>query len=305
MEACANTLARPTRWAETEPSVASGSCQWSEEETLWLRVLKTPEVNLRPCDWAFLDAQLGRTRGDVRRQLVQLGLSNYGRRYAVNERFFDGWTHESAWVLGLLLSDGHLSRQNPTVHFSSVDRELIEKVRACMQATHPIRMSRGGVGHLGDKPLYLLDVNRRRLRASIDGVVAARLKSERVRVPDVPFEHLRHFVRGYFEGDGSIFFDEPRSNLHVQISGLTAFIESLRERLIDAGVYRTASVYRCPQAQDTSTLNVNGAQAFHLAHFMYRDAPSALVLERKRAVYDRVLQWRRAHGLLPETSNVG
>lgn len=305
MEGGAAIAARTRTPPVGETSGGGARRPWSHEEILWLRVLKSPEVQLRRCDWGFLDQHLGRPRSEVRRQLIELGLITYGRRYAVNEQFFDAWSPEVAWVLGLLLSDGHLSRIGSTVHFSSVDRELVEKVRACLQATHPIRVTDGGVGHKGDKPLHVLAINRQRLRASVGRVATGRLKSERERIPEVPAEFLRDFVRGYFEGDGSIFFDEPRSNLIVQISGLTAFVESLRARLVDAAVTGPACVIRCPQARDTSTLNINGAQGFHVAHFMYRDVPPALVLERKRAVYIRCLEWRRARGLSLEASRVG
>jgi hypothetical protein len=286
-------------------SPGDATCRpWSYEEDLWLRILKTPEEHLRPCDWAFLDARLRRPRKEVRRQLVALGLSNFGRRYSVNEAFFETWTRASAWVLGLLMADGHLGRTGASVHYSSTDRELVEKVRACMEATHTIYVSTGGVGHLGNKPLHIVDLNRRRIRSALDALVGGRLKSERVRVPNVPRTFLLDFTRGYFEGDGSIFFDQPRSNTIVQISGLTAFIEDLRSRLVEVGVLDRAYIRRCPQARDTSTLSIDGAKAFYLAHLMYQDAPAGLVLERKRAVYLRALEWRRARGLALEARHV-
>lgn len=297
MQTCADTTAHALPRTAASPSGEDPCRPWSHEDLLWLRILKTPEAHLRPCDWAFIDARFGRSRKEVRRQLIKLGLSNYGRRYSVDEAFFEQWSRKSAWALGLLISDGHLSRTQSTVHFSSVDRELVEKLRACMGATHTIYVSSGGVGHLGDKPLHIVDINRQRLRSTIDALVAGRLKSERDRLPCVPTDYLRDFVRGYFEGDGSIFFDEPRSNLHVQISGLTAFIESLRARLVEAGVIKHVALYRCRQAVDTSTLHLDGARAFRLAHFMYEDAPPELLLKRKQEVYARALEWRRTRNL--------
>jgi hypothetical protein len=270
---------------------------WSHKEILWLRVLKSPEVQLRPCDWIFLDQHLGRSRSEVRRQLIDLGLIAYGRRYAVNDLFFDAWSPEVAWVLGLLMADGHLSRVGSTVHLSSVDRELVEKVRTCLQATHPIRVTDGGPGHKGNKPLHVLAINRQRLRTAIDRVVGGRLKAERAHVPQVPAEFLRDFVRGYFEGDGSTFFDERRGNLSVQVSGATPFVAGLRLCLEAAGIDVPPSIYRCPQARDTSTLQFQGAKAVRFADFLYRDVNPDLALERKRAVYLRCLEWRRARGL--------
>ena len=285
---------------QSEDPCAGAARPWAKEELLWLRVLKSPHEHLRRCDWAFLEERLARSRPEIRRKLIELGLIEYGRRYEVDETFFDSWSPATAWVLGLLLSDGHLPRTAPAIHFSSTDRELVEKVRSCLRSTHPIKQTDGGVGHRGSRPVFVLTIVRRRLRTAVDRLVPGRLKSERVRLPDVPLECLGHLVRGYFEGDGSIYFDEPRSNLHVQISGLTAFIEDLRVRLAIAGVADGGFVYRCPQARDTSTLHINGAMAFRLADYLYRDVPDALVLTRKRAVYLRCREWRARRGLLDE-----
>lgn len=228
---------------------------------------------------------------------VDLGLVRYGRRHRVDEGFFDTWTPPMAWVLGLLLSDGHFAKSAPTIQLSSTDRELVEKARACLRATHPIRGVVGGVGHLGDKPVHIMAINRQRLRRGADTLLPARLKADRRHLPDVPGALLRHFARGYFEGDGSIFFDEPRGNLHVQVSGPTAFVEDLRARVRATGLDVPPSLYRCPQAADTSTLHFSGGQAFRFAAFLYHDVDPALTLERKRTVYLRCLEWRRARGL--------
>ncbi|MCA9558524.1 MAG: hypothetical protein KC583_08180, partial [Myxococcales bacterium] len=219
------------------PCPGAGACRpWTAEELLWLRVVKSPDDRLRPCDWAFLDERLGRPRAEVRRMFVDLGLVRCGRRHRVDEGFFDAWTPPMAWVLGLLLSDGHFAKGAPTIQFSSTDLDLVERVRACLGATHPVRACVGGTGHLGDKPVHILAINRKRLRRGVDALLPARLKADRRELPTVPDRLLRHLARGYFEGDGSIFFDGRRGNLHVQVSGATPFIEDLRRHLEAAGL---------------------------------------------------------------------
>jgi hypothetical protein len=270
---------------------------WTSEDLLWLRILKSPHERLRPCDWKFLDERLGRPRREVRRTLIDLGLTRHGRRYKVNERFFDTWSPPMAWVLGLLQSDGHFGKKSAAIQFSSTDRELVEKARSCLDATHPIPSVEGGVGHMGDKPVHILLISRKRLRRGVDAVLPARLKANRRELPAMPNDLLRHFLRGYFEGDGSIFFDEPRKTLHVQVSGLTQFVEDIRVQARAAGLEVPPNLYRCTQAANTSTLHFIGAQAFRFADFLYHDVTPALALERKRAVYLQCLESRRARGL--------
>ncbi len=80
---------------------AGGLRPWTQEDLLWLRVVKSPHEQLRRCDWSFLEERLGRPRSEIRRKLIDLELVAYGRRYDVEEPFFDTWSPDMAWVLGL------------------------------------------------------------------------------------------------------------------------------------------------------------------------------------------------------------
>ena len=59
------------------------------------------------------------------------------RTYTANYELFDNWSHEMAWVLGLLAADGCV-QDYPVVNFVSTDKELLEKYRQAIGYTGPV-----------------------------------------------------------------------------------------------------------------------------------------------------------------------
>src|SRR5262245_49797727 len=58
-------------------------------------------------------------------------------KYVLNEPFFDMWTPEMAYVLGVLATDGNVVKYR--VQLNSVDLELVQKVRSFIGRAYPIR----------------------------------------------------------------------------------------------------------------------------------------------------------------------
>lgn len=207
-----------------------------------------------------------------------------------------------AWVLGLLHSSASLSGTTAAVRWEAADVEVVEKVRACLESTHPISVRRNPINKL--LTYHCLTIARQWLRAGIDTHVPVRLQAERTQVPDVPADLFRHFARGYSEGSGSMSFLEQNSvGLQIRFTGHTALLADLRERLRLAGLEVPGSMYRASQVKDTSMMVFTSRRGFRLAEFLYRDAPASLSVDRRRANYLRALEWRTSRGL--EVADVG
>lgn len=66
------------------------------------------------------------------------------RYFNINENFFSKWSSEMAYVLGLLMTDGCLSKVKDNSYKISLclnDKELIEKVAKAMNSDHSITAS--------------------------------------------------------------------------------------------------------------------------------------------------------------------
>lgn len=113
------------------------------------------------------------------------------------------WSPNFAYAIGLITSDGCLSSDGRHIQFVSKDLELVEKFKIALAITNKIfRVARGGetfkkyyrVG-LGDKVFY-------RFLNSI-GLTSA--KSKTIQSVSVPNEFFADFLRGLFDGDGTIY----------------------------------------------------------------------------------------------------
>src|SRR6185312_5355066 len=69
---------------------------------------------------------------------VQLNPIGRPRIHKVNEDFFKTWSHEMAWVLGLFITDGHVSKDVHSVYLSQNDEALLTKVAKLMDANPTI-----------------------------------------------------------------------------------------------------------------------------------------------------------------------
>ena len=57
--------------------------------------------------------------------------------YYINENFFKSWSGEMPYVLGLIVTDGCISKDLHTVSLAMNDNELLEKVAAASGHEHP------------------------------------------------------------------------------------------------------------------------------------------------------------------------
>jgi predicted DNA-binding protein YlxM (UPF0122 family) len=77
-----------------------------------------------------------RTRSEARIEAIKRGKFEKLSYEDIDENFFCEWWQEMAWALGLLFTDGHI--RGNLVQFTSVDIELLEKVRKLFQSSRQI-----------------------------------------------------------------------------------------------------------------------------------------------------------------------
>lgn len=130
-------------------------------------------------------------------------------RYPWNDRFFDQWSDEMAWLLGLIWSDGCLMRDSHGVEVCSKDPDLIEIVEGLIEQPGGMRpKNRGRHWRINFSSQHAAD----RLRGM--GLVPA--KSHIIGWPQgLPREFEGAFMRGLIDGDGSVLLHESRSGQRV------------------------------------------------------------------------------------------
>jgi len=154
----------------------------------------------------------------------------------IDEKIFSNWSPEMAWALGLLFTDGHI--RGNMVQFTSVDIDLLEKVKTLFQSSRPVQKRTQGYDK--SKHIYAFAFSHPRIAEDLRKLGLHEKKSLDMVFPLIPEEYLRHFIRGCWDGDGSVFFD--RKNLSASyISGSKIFIERLVQELHEIGISKGLS----------------------------------------------------------------
>jgi hypothetical protein len=108
------------------------------------------------------------------------------------------WTPELAWIVGLIATDGNLSRRG-LLSIASKDRDLLEVVKHHLGRTKGLVWVTGGYG-----TCWRLQWGNRVLYAWLTDIGLTPAKSLTLKPLAVPDSVFRDFFRGCLDGDGSI-----------------------------------------------------------------------------------------------------
>lgn len=207
------------------------------------------------------------------------------------------WTPDIAYVVGLLVTDGHVSVDGKSIVLVSVDREQLETARIILRLASPPKPHRGGSGR--GLRIQFSDVLFHRWLREIGFTPRKTYTVGRILVPD---EFFRDFLRGHLDGDGTITTYTDRYNTKVKpeyvyqrlylrfLSASRAHIEWLQERIkallgVDGYVTsRKGTLARVP----VYGLHFAKKDAIALLRWMYY-APDVPCLARKRAIAEPFL----------------
>lgn len=201
--------------------------------------------------------------------------------YKVNENFFENIkTEEQAYILGILLADGHIN--NSGITFVSKDLELLENIKRTMSSDHPIykKSNRMGVW-------YVLCINRRKLAVDLLNFLnmSGGKKADRLKYPQLPSELDRHFIRGFLDGDGMVVSSSPC----IKFFSLSK--DFLRE--LDNKIRENFKIHRpnkiCKIKANCYSLAYQKGRAMRLGEWLYKNA--SIYLKRKKEKWEEMLSF--------------
>ena len=107
-----------------------------------------------------------------------------------------------AYVFGFWYADGDMKHEKSyRVSFSSKDLALLEQIKQAVGSNAKIyRFYRNGLLENS----YYLTLHSKNLYRDLKKLGGRRNKSTKLKFPSVPSEYLSDFIRGYFDGDGSV-----------------------------------------------------------------------------------------------------
>lgn len=200
-----------------------------------------------------------------------------------------------AYVLGYFAADGAMVRNRRGAHFiefTSTDRCLVTGLKMAVGSNHAIsRRERGR----NCKTAYRIQIGSRQWFEDLTQLGFSQKKSKTLRLPQIPQECVGDFVRGYFDGDGCVYFKkhwvrtrhEDRWVFTTRFtSGARFFLEELQDLVKKYGV--RGGYINVKQRGYDLVFSHNDSLALY--RLMYHTAgTSSLYLPRKREKLERAV----------------
>lgn len=161
-------------------------------------------------------------------------------RYTLNENYFEKIdTERKAYWLGLLHADGHYGNDkfnNISISLMEEDKYILLDFMKDIDFSGKLRKAKNSGGYYTENEQYVLNFSSKKMCSDIRKLYmrSGEDKTKKI-LPNIPEEFVRHFVRGFFDGDGSISISKNREQNRIRtryvfsIIGEPSFLDELRE----------------------------------------------------------------------------
>lgn len=194
-----------------------------------------------------------------------------------------------SYILGVVCADGCLVEHSNGYHclnITSKDFDWLHMLKQTLQAEQKI-CPKGTA--------YQLQIRNQSIYGDLLSLGATPRKSKTLQMPFVPLSVLADFSRGYFDGDGTVWFRRDmrwKNSWHMKAafySGSYRFLEMLRIQLQQCAALSPGALMSLPTVFE---LRYCIKDAMKLYYWMYYDH-HVLCLPRKRQRFEQFLQTRQ------------
>lgn len=228
----------------------------------------------------------------VRRVLKEEGINTrLKNRYILDENYFDCIDTESkAYILGFIYADGFVGDEKfNNIVIAVNDLEILEFIAKEFKFTGNIRKTKKG-GFENSKCGYSLNFSSKIMASRLREIGLYPNKSLTIdTLPQIDKKLVRHFIRGYFDGDGSIVLSHNNS-YYKAIDGVIKYIyptycfmilgtKGFLEEIIKEAEFNYAKIHNT-KSEKIKCIKINAKKEFNNI-FKYLYDNSTIKLQRK------------------------
>lgn len=218
--------------------------------------------------------------------------SHRKKRYTLDEKYFANVnTEEKAYWLGYLFADGFIGTEKTNnIVFSQKenDREIIDQFAKDIKYTGKLRTaSPGNQAFKNSQSQVVINFSSPEMTQDLYRLKLTPNKISREEIPPIKSEFLRHFIRGYFDGDGSITIGKQYYKDHVylkpalNIAGNKTFLEKI------TNVLPVKTSLRDSHTPWIKYLTCGSNTSMRILYdYLYKDA--SRFLKRKHDVFEKI-----------------
>lgn len=261
----------------------------------WEQVIKeTYETN----NMTTVAKRYGITKQAIMYQLDKRGLPHVKgghRRLGLNTTRFLTLDEHSAYWLGFIMADGYVLRTTKlykrpnrlSINLSAKDKHHLEKFKDFIGTDSDIKV-------YSPQRIYAkydmcrLDVNSTVLCETLANFEIRENKTGNEKFPvSIPDRLIRHFIRGFFDGDGSVSNPTNRSGATFSICSSFGILSYIQTYLVsDCGLSFT-KIIKDKRHDNVFSLVYTGTQTSRIYDYLYQD--STVYLERKKDKFNLLL----------------
>lgn len=227
------------------------------------------------------------------------------RQYEVNDHFFDIIdTEEKAYFLGILLADGNVRSDHPEISLGlqEEDKPLLEKLNRFVHPERPLLYLNRDIKYPNWKNQWKLYISSQYMKDTVAKYGLIPKKSLIKTFPQVILDSnediIRHFIRGYFDGNGSIGIYPSGDSGSVKFTFCITSTESMCKSLQD--VFQIILDIQSSIKPHTKVFNViiyDQIMIFKIMKWFYKDA--TIYMNRKHEIYENALKIKYKKLIIP------
>lgn len=213
------------------------------------------------------------------------------KKYDVDENYFSiiDDEHKAYW-LGFLYADGYVRMKynrsgELKLKLSSKDKEHLLLFNKCLSSNYPIKDSVSTISYKGENSISnisTLCIYNTKIVNDLIKVGCVSNKTFVIRLPKIQNLLYRHFIRGYFDGDGCLS-ESKKGNFTIKIISNELFIEDIKKYLLSIGL---SKIYIRNNGRVKSLLIHNKKDCLIFKELIYNN--SSIYLDRKHEIFERL-----------------
>lgn len=213
----------------------------------------------------------------IKKVFLEYDVQESRRKTKLNDDYFNVIdSEEKAYWLGFLMADGYNNEKEGKIEISlkSTDRYLLELFNKHIESDYKISKKK-----IGKHEAVRLTIRSQKMSKDLSRHGCVQAKSLILQFPKVPLELEHHFLRGYFDGDGSVSVNESKRMYKFHLIGTEDFLTKARQvmGMQEVKMYQKGSAFDLAYGGKGNLVK--------LYNYLYQDA--ANFLQRKHDVFVR------------------
>ena len=228
---------------------------------------------------------------------IRMDNMTHATRYVIDENYFNLIdSKDKAYFLGLIYADGsvHYKKNEMKLPLQESDKHILDLFSKYIKSNKPLRFKKKKQEHWQN--MYSFIIENKILCDNLKKLGVLPKKEDTLTFPDniiVPEEYISHFIRGFFDGDGSVYIAKENNYPAFGFTGTSQMINSLNSFLHEKLGLREKPIYkRFKEKMNNTGYQVSWSGKSNCKFFydwLYKDCDD-LYICRKKEKFELILK---------------